>query len=201
MIPVELKPEPHYFDTDVRIQGLHWLRENGIDPDQPPPKSAALPNFWSKSQKDLWDAYCGICAYLCIFFEWRSGMHSTDHFIPKSKNAGQAYEWANFRLSCLGMNRIKNRFDDMLDPFEIQQDTFFLNFASGRIYPNSALPFDIKEQAEKTICRLQLNESEICRMRAAHYEDYCRKEIAGSYLKRKSPFVWHEMQRQGLLHE
>lgn len=56
-------------------------------------------------------------AWWSLTRKWPLGSHSTDHFIAKSSNTGQAYEWSNYRLSCLGANRSKNRFDDVLDPF------------------------------------------------------------------------------------
>lgn len=104
MIPVVLQPEPADFDEKVRQPGLRWLTANGINPDNPPPRATALPNYWNRSNRQLWEAYSGMCAYLAIFFEWVTGASSTDHFIAKSRHAGNAYEWNNFRLSCLGAN-------------------------------------------------------------------------------------------------
>lgn len=199
MIPVTPQPEPSTFDAKVRKPGLDWLNQQGIPLDQPPADPAALPTYWRRTQKELWRAYRGVCAFLCIYFEWPLGAQSTDHFIPKSSNAGSAYEWANYRLSCLGMNRIKNKFDDVMDPFEIKQDTFVLNLASGEIKPGDAQPDDIKAKATETIRRLKLDDPETNRMRAERYGDYCRGDVSADYLARHSPFVWYEAQRQGLL--
>ena len=101
----------------------------------------------------------GVCAYLAIFFEWSTGAGSTDHFIAKSLNAGDAYEWSNYRLSCLGPNRNKNKFDDVLDPIGLTPNTFVINFASGMIAPNPALSSAQKVAARKTIRRLKLDSS------------------------------------------
>jgi uncharacterized protein (TIGR02646 family) len=147
----------------------------------------------------LWTAYEGVCAYLCIFFEWPLGAQSTDHFIAKSRLAGQAYEWSNFRLSCLGMNRAKNRFDDILDPFEIAADTFVLNLATGEIKPNPQLPKPMRKLAEATIERLGLREPDTTEMRARHFQDYLEHHVDEHHLKRWSPSVWYEARRQGLL--
>lgn len=108
MIPVKLQPEPDDFDKKVRQPGQTWLADHGIAPDAPPPKAADLPNYWIRSNKQLWDAYSGVCAYLAIYFEWVTGAATTDHFVAKSKHAGDAYEWVNYRLSCLGPNRKKH---------------------------------------------------------------------------------------------
>lgn len=199
MIPVAPQPEPTDFDEKVRQPGLAWLNEKGIALNGPPPDASKLPTHWRNTQRQLWDAYQGICAYLCIYFDWPLGAHSTEHFIAKSSNAGQAYEWLNYRLSCLGMNRNKNKFDDVLDPFEIQPDTFILNLASGEMKPNPNLHPDVAARAVSAIKRLKLNNPETKKMRAGHYEDYCRGDVTAGYFERKSPFVWYEARRQGLL--
>jgi uncharacterized protein (TIGR02646 family) len=199
MIPVSLQPEPADFDQKVRKAGYRWLEKNGIPADQPLPTGSKLPPSWQKTQKELWDAYSGVCAYLCIYFAWPLGASSTDHFVAKSRLAGEAYEWSNYRLSCLGMNRNKNRFDDILDPFEISLETFLLNLPSGEIRPNPDLTPDIQEKAWTTIIRLRLNDRETKRMRFEHYDDYSNKQVSESHLKKHSPFVWYEANRQGLL--
>jgi uncharacterized protein (TIGR02646 family) len=178
---------------------MAWLRKHRVKFAQPPLNAGKLPPYWRKIQKDLWNAYRGTCAYLCIYFEWPSGTSSIDHFIAKSRNAGVAYEWSNYRLSSLGMNRNKNRFDDILDPFEIKSDTFLLNLASGEIKPNPDLACDARSKAVETIDRLGLNDPECMKMRADHYTDFLKHDVSCNWLERKSPFVWYEARRQNLL--
>ncbi|MBI4323878.1 MAG: hypothetical protein HY674_01300 [Chloroflexi bacterium] len=199
MIPVKPQPEPVEFEQAVRRPGLAWLRKHKINLRQPPPDASMLPPHWRKIQKPLWDAYGGICSYLCLYFEWPLGASSVDHFVAKSRDAGAAYEWLNYRLSCLGMNRNKNRFDNILDPFEIQSDTFLLNLASGEIRPNPNLPPGVAAKAEDTITRLGLNDPECMKMRTDQYTDLLRQDVSPSWLERKSPFVSYEAKRQGLL--
>ena len=198
MIPVKLQPEPADFDQKVRQPGRAWLEGKGIALNSAHPKASDLPNYWTHSNQQLWKAYSGVCAYLAIFFEWVTGAASTDHFVAKSKNAADAYEWSNYRLSCLGPNRNKGKFDDVLDPIGLQPDTFVLNLITGEIGPNPALNKDMKASARKTITRLKLNSVEHNQMRAKHYGRYLRKKDE-STLKELSPFVWYEAQRQGLL--
>jgi len=198
MIPVALQPEPGDFHEKVRQPGRRWLTANGIDPDSPPPKATALPNYWPRSNKQLWEAYSGVCAYLAIFFEWVTGASSTDHFIAKSKHAGNAYEWDNFRLSCLGPNRTKHQFDDLLDPIGLAPDTFFLNLADGKIRTNPSLSPDQKKAALKTIHRLRLNSPDHQEMRARHFSRYLEGKDE-KILRQLSPFVWYETKRQELL--
>ncbi len=198
MIPVQPQPEPHDFDKKVRQKGLVWLKENGIDPNGPPPKGTKLKPYWQASTQDLWEAYSRTCAYLAIYFEWPSGASSTDHFIPKSQHAGMAYEWGNYRLSCLGANRNKGAFNDVLDPFTLKEGTFFLNLVSGEIYPNPDLNDTEKAIAEKTIRRLKLDSPEHNEMRARRYQDYECGGCSLNHLKRESPFIYAEIIRQGV---
>ena len=198
MIPVTLQPEPPDFKQEVRQKGHDWLNSKGIALNVAPPKGTKLPNYWSHSNKQLWDAYSGVCAYLAIYFEWSTGASSTDHFVAKSRHAGDAYEWNNYRLACLGANRTKNKFDDVLDPIGLAHDTFFLNLSSGLIKANPALTRSLKAAVRKTITRLKLNSAENKQMRAKHYSQYLRHKDPIT-LKELSPFVWYEAQRQGLL--
>lgn len=198
MIPVTLQPEPIDFDLKVRQKGLTWLANHGIAIDAAPPKASALPNYWSNSNNQLWEAYSGVCAYLAIYFEYASGASSTDHFVAKSKCAGDAYEWNNYRLSCLGANRNKSNFDDVLDPIGMTPGTFELNLANGEISPNAALSAAQKELARKTIRRLNLDREDNNAMRARHFVRYLRNKDEET-LKELSPFVWYEADRQGLL--
>ena len=198
MIPITLKPEPVTFDVKVRKPGRKWLEKNNILFDFPPPDSSKLPPLWRATQKELWESYNGVCAYLAIFFEWTSGAHSTDHFVAKSRQAGQAYEWSNYRLCCMGANRKKNKFDDVLDPFEIESETFVLDFLSGEVKPNRALPCEMQENVLKTIQRLKLNDPENKQMRTRHFDEHLNG-VPEWHLKKYSPFVWYEAQRQGCL--
>ncbi len=198
MIPVAPQPEPADFDTKVRTPGRTWLKKHGIALDSAPPKASDLPNHWTHSNKQLWEAYDGVCAYLAIFFEWSTGAASTDHFVAKSREAGDAYEWDNYRLSCLGPNRNKSNFDDVLDPIDLQPYTFVLNLASGEISPNRSLPETVQSAATLTIQRLKLDSPENNEMRARHYGHYCARDWTLDFLRRESPFVHGEIVRQNL---
>ncbi|WJM85239.1 hypothetical protein QUF31_19390 [Dickeya chrysanthemi] len=201
MIPVVLQAEPDDFDAEVRQKGHNWLSKKGIALSAPPPNASKLPNYWAHSNYSLWESYGGVCAYLAIYFEWVTGASSTDHFVAKSHNAGDAYEWNNYRLSSLGPNRNKNDFDDVLDPISLQPDTFVINFVSGEIIPNYAkYPQGslYATQAESTISRLKLDSPEHRRMRIRHFTDYYLEDCSLRHLEKHSPFVYAEIVRQGL---
>lgn len=199
MIPVQLQPEPIDFDVEVRQKGLDWAAQKGIALNAPAPKGTKFPAYWSHSNKQLWTAYSGICAYLAIYFEWVTGASSTDHFVAKSKDVAQAYEWKNYRLSCLGPNRNKNKYDDVLDPIGLTPNTFELVLTTGQIRPSRALTDKAKvAAARKSITRLSLDSADHRDMRMKHYARYLRNKDAQT-LKELSPFAWYEAARQGLL--
>jgi uncharacterized protein (TIGR02646 family) len=199
MIPVSAQPEPSNFHADVREKGHLWLRDRGIALDAAPPRGTKLEPYWTRTNKELWEAYSRTCAYLAIYFEFTTGASSTDHFIAKSADAGQAYEWSNYRLSCLGPNRHKNNFSDLLDPIGLAPETFQLEFANGKIKPNPSLTAEQQRRARKTIERLRLDSPNMREMRVRHFDDYTQGQVTAACLKRLSPFVWYEATRQGLL--
>lgn len=200
MIPVRQQPEPATFNTQVRIPGLAHLAAKAYALDQPLPANATITPWWrGDCLTDLHRAYGGVCAYLCVFVERCTGGMSVDHFVAKSANAGLAYEWSNYRLACSIMNSRKNDYSDVLDPFALTHGLFMLQLSTGHIYPNPDLHAVALRIVEQTIERLGLDDA-ICReMRARWYQDFLEHDLPPDYLKSKSPFVWHEAKRQGLL--
>lgn len=127
------------------------------------------------------------------------GGGSVDHFIAKSASAGLAYEWSNYRLACSTMNSRKREYSDVLDPFFLAPDLFRLQLSTGHIYPNPDLDAVPMRLVEESIERLGLDDS-LCReLRARWYQDYLEHNLPADYLKKQSPFVWYEANRQGLL--
>lgn len=198
MIHVEQKAEPKNFDKEVRQKGLRWLAKKNIDITIPLPSGTSLFPYWRSCQEDLYLYYGGICAYLAIFFEQTTGVN-VEHFHPKSLYPDLAYEWCNYRLSCPAVNSRKNASVDILDPFKIKNDWFYLEFVSGMIFPNPQLSCTLKNKVQITIDRLNLDSAAHREMRARHYQEYREKKVTEDYLKRYSPFVWKEAVRQHLL--
>lgn len=191
MIRVDAQPEPSRFDADVRQKGLNYL--------QSAPAGSGFFPYWRACLDDLYSSYEGKCAYLAVHFERVMGCGSVDHFIAKSQSAALAYEWNNFRLSCTKINSRKRNFEDILDPFEIGLEWFNLEIVSGRIYPNPKLDEEKKILILRTIDRLGLNDGGNREMRARHYQDYREGLYTDIFLQRRSPFVYAEAARQGLL--
>ncbi|MBQ6471841.1 MAG: hypothetical protein IJJ33_07650 [Victivallales bacterium] len=191
MIPIQLQPEPLDFKDMVSEPGQRYLSEH------PDTRPSRLPPYWTRILKELWEAYGGICAYLSIYFEYATGAASVDHFVPKSVDKSLAYEWSNYRLSCLGANRRKHT-HKILDPVGLRPDSFRLNLCTGRIYPNPTMDVEYKKECQDTINALGLD-SPICRnMRKKRFDQYCSNEISLAHIQEESPFIYAEIIRQGL---
>jgi hypothetical protein len=199
MIHVNEQPEPLNFDLMVRQKGLSSLQIKGIDLHAPLPAGTTVATYWRHCLDDLYTSYDGVCAYLGIFFERVAGAASVDHYIPKSRRADLAYEWSNYRLVCSMMNCRKREYEDVLDPFTIEGGWFHLELVSGRIFPDSHLDVKLLKAIQATIDRLDLDDPPNREMRARHYQEYCEGYYTAAFLKVRSPFVYAEAVRQGLL--
>ena len=189
MIRVRLQPEPDDFDVKVRQPGIRALAEGSYEP----------PPFWRRCLHQLWEAYKGICSYLCIYIPPGTGARSVDHCLPVSKRRDLIYEWSNYRLACSLMNSRKHAFEDVLDPFDIGDGWFTLEFSFLEIRPNPDLDAATQTRIQVTIDRLKLNDPECVEARANYYQPWAEGEMPFRLRERLSPFVARELQRQGLV--
>jgi hypothetical protein len=156
----------------------------------------------------LWKSYGGVCAYLSIYLEEGVATKTVDHYKSKSKEPFKAYEWDNYRLAELSINRDKGE-EVVLDPFTLKENTFYLYFSIGEIYPNPSLNSTDRQSAIKTIKYLKLNNPKRCNMRYNRWRKYREMIEAGisdeaaklleHHFREEAPFVHYEAQRQGLL--
>jgi hypothetical protein len=195
MIPVQLQPEPSDFNSKVRIPGSKFLQTNPSLTGRDAWKNR---EYWQKSLEDLYNAYNHICSYTAIWIQSPpEGQRSVDHFVPKSHDPSQAYEWSNFRLTSVRMNTWKDIHQDILDPFQIGNDWFFLNFFSLEIHPNPDLTWEQQEAILATTKRLKLNEKDCIKTRQNWLNDYCFSHKSLGFLEKRAPFIAHELKRQG----
>jgi uncharacterized protein (TIGR02646 family) len=199
MIHVSQRLEPTCFDVKVRQRGLEFFRRESIDISAPLPSSIKLPTYWRSCLDELYEAYDGICAYSAIYIERTAGGVTVDHYEPKSKRLDLAYEWDNYRLSSSIVNSRKRDYNDVLDPFLVQDDWFYLVLETGHIYPNPTLGCKDKNKIKSTIKRLKLDDGEMRRMRCKWWEEYIEDHIDDDYLRRKAPFIYKEAYRQCML--
>jgi len=190
MIRVTPKPEPDCFDTRVRVPGNKFLLTKS-------PSDNFRP-YWTRCIKELYASYEGICAYLGIYI-YKTGGVTVDHFIPKSAMPELAYEWDNYRLCSSIINSRKHNYQDIIDPFDIDNEWIYLNFLTGEVFPNPSLSNFVITLINQTIFRLKLNYGDTCDIRMDYWTEYCERHIDIDYLKRKAPFIYKEASRQRLL--
>ncbi len=191
MKPVTRQPEPPNFNTRVRTPGQRFLTRT------PNPTSHEFKyhRYWSRAHNELYTLYSGVCAYCSAWIPMprnpqASDDHSSvDHFIPKSHNPHQAYEWDNFRLARAFVNQDKGDSVNIDDPFEIPHGLFTLDFRTFLI--NASTDF----QRHSATINL-LNKSRLVEERTRWVSFYVRSFISFSELQKRLPFVADEMIRQ-----
>ncbi|MCK5342929.1 MAG: hypothetical protein KAR20_05975 [Candidatus Heimdallarchaeota archaeon] len=192
MIPVSLQPEPPNFESNVRTPGSSFLATHSPNSS----KDLKGHEYWRKCLTELHNSYNRICAYHA---HWISRMGcSVDHYIPLSDNINLAYEWKNYRLSGTYLNTLKHRHRDVLDPFEIDDNTFLIDFTTLKVIPSPELSVSLSTQVESTIKRLKLNETILIELRYEWLRPYCNNECTFTFLKGKAPFTAYEIERQSL---
>lgn len=217
MIRVTVAPEPERFDARVRKPGVLALHERVGRP-PPIPRTAGrpceriesiesfedlspehFPPYWTEALDDLMSAYRRVCAYCCFAIHPITGARSVDHMIPKSERWDRVYEWGNYRLSAGRLNARKNDYQEVIDPFEVGDDWFEMEFVAFQLRPPGHLPAAIRECVQTTITRLGLNDHMMCSARESDYTDYDTGEISFAVLTRESPLVAREVIRTGRL--
>jgi hypothetical protein len=216
MIRVGLAAEPASFDGAVRQPGLDAIRELvGEEPLKKRPgrkrKTIAdsrdaipadeFPPIWRTALSDMLGAYKRLCAYTCLYIEHVTGGASVDHMLPKSTRWDHIYEWSNYRLACALMNSRKNDAADVLDPFEVGDGWFALEFDEHQVICGPGIDVATAAKVEATITRLKLNDEDCLKARREYAQSYQEGEIGLSYLERRSPFIARELRRQGKLRQ
>ncbi|WP_313808926.1 hypothetical protein, partial [Sphingobium sp.] len=124
---------------------------------------------------------------------------SVDHFHPKAIHPNLAYEWNNFRLSSGRVNSSKGNQTDILDPFEVQNDWFFIDIPSCLLRANPALNHDVRVKVSHTINSLRLNQDDnYVQERCNILIEYAREDVTFNFLERRYPFLAKEVHRQGI---
>ena len=197
-IPVAEQPSPKEFHSTVGKKGAAVLAKHKP---KPPVKSGFWEGkeHWRRALDDLSESYRRVCAFAAIRIERVTGARSVEHFKPKRLYPELAYEWSNFRLVCGMMNGRKGDFEDVLDPFEIPENTFDLNPLSGEVLVHRDCPGKLIERAKSTNIRLKLNDGECLRVRREHMQRLDSGDWTLAEARRQSPFVVACLERQGLI--
>jgi uncharacterized protein (TIGR02646 family) len=195
MIRVEMASEPELFHEQVREKGNTFLSTT------PNPTTVQWKkrDYWKAISLDLYSSYCGICCYTCHWIPPDTGSSSVEHFKPKSTYPNLAYEWSNFRLVCGKLNSRKKDNEDVIDPFNVIDGMFTIDFPSLLIKPASGLATATKNLVQSTISRLKLNHEGSClKNRNEYLKQYCTGIVTFDFLLSKAPFLAKEIVRQNL---
>lgn len=215
MIRVQPAEAPPSFEAKVRIPGLRALAEQVGEP-PPTPRTGGRPfkkiaarredippkklrDYWTRALDDLMERYDYVCAYACFRIHPVTGARSVDHMAPKSRAWDRVYEWSNYRLACSLLNARKRDFGDVLDPFEIGDDWFELEFFGFQVLPRADLDDSVRAQVNATIRRLGLNDDAFLRARERDVLNYQGGRVSLEVLREESPFVARQLERQGRL--
>lgn len=190
---IQVVPQPEYpgFNAGVRIPGAAFL---AINPN-PNSQQFSKKNFWKHAAKELHEAYSGVCAYTAIYLPDQG---SVDHFLPKTTHPHLAYEWSNYRLASGRVNSRKGNQTNVIDPFEVQNDWFFMEIPACLLKANPALEKPLRTRISGTINSLGLNDENYADERCNILMDYARADISADFLQRRYPFLAKEVARQHL---
>ena len=192
MIPVAPQNEYPGFDAQVRQPGAAFL----LQCPNPSSKDFKKKNYWTRAAKEVHAAYAGVCAYTAMYLPEQG---SVDHFFPTSTHPQLAYEWSNYRLASGRVNTTKSNQSDIVDPFEVQDDWFFIDIPSCILKPNPNLEKPIRARIAGTINGLRLNSDDAyVQERCNILMEYAREEIALGFLTRRYPFLAKELARQAI---
>ena len=190
------EPVDPNFNELVRKPGQAFLLTT------PHPKSAQWKHhdYWRRIAPELRRRYNGICAYSCYYIHEVTGDDTIEHFRPKTPSPTLAYEWTNYRYVCGKLNTWKRTDETVLDPFNIEDGWFYIEFPTLLVKPTHGLDVSLTALIKNTIIQLHLNDDDPCiRCRQRIIEDFCGGYITFDYLKRHAPFLGGEIERQSLL--
>lgn len=214
MIPVALADEPLHFDKQVRQRGLSAIdelvgrkprirrrgpRRQKVADNEADIPAKDFPPFWRDALPDMLDAYERRCSYLALYFEYATGNPTVDHVLPKSRVWNLVYEWANYRLCAALINTNKNDLTSLVDPFEVEEGWFALEFVGFQVTRGPNAPASKTQRIDDTLPLL--NMPECLKAREEYVTCYEQGAIGLAYLERRAPFVAAELRRQGLLRE
>lgn len=182
MIRVSAAAEPGTFDARVRQPGLSAVdeligrpprisrpgrRRKKITTQRRLIPAEKFPPLWRKAIPDLRAAYAERCAYLAMHIESGTGSSTVDHFVPKSVDWRQVYEWSNYRL-CAGVINGTKGDRALLDPFAVQDGWFGLEFVSFQVIVGPLAPATRLTAIQDTIVFSGMNSRDCCSQRAAY---------------------------------
>jgi len=186
MMRFEFISEPIEFDEKCRKKGNAWLANN-LDKKRPK-------DYWSPFRTDLGNGFRNLCGYSAMF----DCTATVDHFLSCANYRHLAYEWSNYRYVTGWINSSKKNLDDqILDPFEVEDDWFEILLPSLQLVLTDQVPLSHRSKAEFTLKRLGLDRDErVMRLREEWFNMYQNGEINFEGLTKKAPLIARAIARQ-----
>ena len=82
------------------------------------------------------------------------------------------------------MNSFKGVFEDVLDPFDVNNAWFCMSFNNGAISANANIASSTIAKIDLTILRLKLNTPELCRRRLSDFYECMSGKVSQDHLKK-----------------
>ncbi|NJK32920.1 MAG: hypothetical protein HC927_11225 [Deltaproteobacteria bacterium] len=160
---------------------------------------------WTRALPALHRAYDGYCAYLARYIE-PVETPTTDHFVAlrNMTNPMLAYTWSNFRLAHAYVNGVKSAIPHVLDPFEIKDGWFAIDFGTFETVVGPDAPPEHRHAIARTITDLRLDGRPLAITRRRAAERYWSPPAGLPplplwALEQDEPFLARELRRQGRL--
>jgi hypothetical protein len=100
------------------------------------------------------------------------------------------------------VNSSKGNQIHILDPFDIENDWFYIDIPTCLLRPNPDLGKDLRARIKGTINSLRLNQDDnYVQERCNILIEYACGDISKNFLQRRYPFLAKEIDRQGLAQE
>lgn len=193
MIRVTPSPEPPDFDRRARQPGQVWLAKN-LDKNGKLPKGKRPPDKWTAFKGKLANGFQNRCGYSAMY----EPVGTVDHYLSCDNHPELAYEWQNYRYASGWINSSKGTLDNqILDPFEIQNEWFEIILPSLQLVLTDAVPDEERQRAEFTLNRLRLRDDErVIRQRQQWYAMYLEGRITLAGLEIVAPLIARAVRKQ-----
>jgi hypothetical protein len=193
MINVPPPAEPPDFDQNIRQPGRVWL-ESHLDENGSLPAGKRPPDRWTAVRSQLADGFQQRCGYLAMYIP----EGTVDHYRSCQNHPNLAYEWSNYRYVSGAINASKGTLDEqVLDPFEVQDDWFEILLPSLQLVLTDAVPAEQRQRAEFTLQHLRLRDDEqVIRQRRAWHELYEMQDISLPGLEKVAPLIARAVRKQ-----
>jgi len=113
--------------------------------ENPTAKSSKFPPLWRDFENDLAAGFTYRCGWWAMYIP----AGHVDHFLSKDNCRDLVYDWNNYRYVEGTVNSSKKKLDDqILDPFEVQDDWFEVILPSMQLIETSSLPSNLEAKAK-----------------------------------------------------